>query len=530
MTNRIVTFSPIARQKLIEGVNILADAVGVTLGPRGRNVVIDTYGEPSVTKDGVTVAREIRLDDKIESLGANIIKQAASKTATRAGDGTTTATVVAQTLINSGAELIEAGYSPIDIKREYEKYLQQALMLIHDQSSPITMENVKQIATISANNDEAIGDMIYKGFEHVGMEGMVSVEDSGTSESYVTTINGTQIKSGWASPYLVTEEAKAEAVYENPLILITDKKIRGHQELVPAIEVALSQNKPLVILSNEMDAQALGFLIVNKIQRGLRVVAVNPPAYGERRAEIIKDLAILTGADLISESKADRLEKVTLSQLGSCDKIVVGADNTLFINPLGDPNAIQSRINDIREQLSKPDTSEQAEWITQKLTERLGNLTGKVAMFYVGAATQTELKEKKDRVDDALRATKSAIELGYVMGGGLCLYHAALNLGTINTEKSNPKTAFIDALNAPYKKILSNANIEIVNPVNEKTAINSLTGETVNFEKAGIIDPTLVVTEALTNAVSAANMVLLSEVTVHDIEAKYSPPSLDQYK
>ena len=394
MTNRIVTFSPEARNKLVEGVNILANAVGITLGPRGRNVVIDTYGEPAVTKDGVTVAREIRLDDAIQSLGANIVKQAASRTAVTAGDGTTTATVLAQALINNGVSLIENnGISPIDIKRKYEDFLSASLETILGQSRPVTLENVKQIATISANNDPTIGDLIYQGFEFVGMDGMVSVEDSKTSSTYVETVEGTQIKSGWISPYFVTDSQRMEAVYSNPLILITDKKVVSTQQLVPALEIAAKASRPLLIIADELQAQALTLLVVNRLKHALPVVAISAPAFGERRSEIMKDLAVLTGAELITEAKAQTLEAVTINQLGSADKIVVTKDSTLIISPKGDAASIAARIAEVKTQLSQPDISEQAEWIVSKLNERLSNLTGKVAVFYVGAATQTELKE-----------------------------------------------------------------------------------------------------------------------------------------
>lgn len=531
MSNRIVTFSPEARTELVEGVNILANAVGTTLGPRGRNVVIDTYGVPSVTKDGVTVADAVRLNDPIKSLGANIVKQAAKKTADKAGDGTTTATVLAQALINSGVEMIANGMSPIDIKRGYEQYLSVAIENILNSSKPVNMDNIKQIATISANNDPVIGNLIHEGFSFVGTEGMVTVEDSRTAETFVTTVEGTQIKSGWVSPHMVTDQERMEAVYELPLILITDKKIKSTQEILPALEIANKTGRPLVIIADEFDAQVLAILVVNRLRLGLKVVGIRAPAFGERRAEILKDLATLTGAELMSDAKAIRLESITPDMFGSCDKIIVSQDESLIISPKGDFNTIQLRIAELKTRLSKPDTSEQAPWIQEKLNERLASLTGKIAVFYVGAATETELKEKKDRIDDALRATKSAITLGYVPGAGLALVLAANEIDDIKTLDVEPiKDAFVAALNSPHNLILSNADLKrniFYEP--ELKAINALTNELVNPEKAGIIDPTLVVTEALTNAVSAANMVLLSEVTIHDIAPKYEPAPIDQY-
>lgn len=525
--SRTVTFSPDAREKLIEGVNILADAVGATLGPKGRNVVIDTYGVPTVTKDGVTVAREVKLQERIPDLGAHIIKQAAQKTATKAGDGTTSSTVVAQALVNEGYSLIKNDVSPIEIKRKYEELLTKSLEIINSQAKPVTSENIKQIATISANNDSHIGELIHKGFEFVGTEGMIAVEDSKTGETYVDTIEGAQLNVGWLSPYFVTDPTKMECIYEKPLILITDKKVRSTQELVPALEIAARMSKPLVIIADELEAQAFSLLIVNKVRTGFPVVALRAPAFGERRLEILKDLCVLTNAELISDAKALRLEDIRPEYLGTCDKIVITKEDTLIMKPHSNPDKLEQRILEVQNLLSDPTLGQ---YVTEKLNERLSNLTGKIAVLHAGAATETEVKEKKDRIDDALRATKAAIAKGYVEGGGLALWKVAERL---SLESSPILEAYLKALKSPYKLIQKNANINNIPPLDEYTAINCLTGEMVNYEEAGIIDPALVVTESLTNAVSAANMILLSEVTISDETPKYDPragqPDLQEY-
>lgn len=526
--NRTVTFSPEARQKLIEGVNTLANAVGVTLGPKGRNVVIDTYGAPSVTKDGVTVAREIHLSDPIQKLGANIIKQAAQKTATRAGDGTTTATVFAQALINNGNALISQGVSPIDIKRTYEDLSLLTLEYILSVAKPVTLDNIKQIATISANNDPYIGSLIHEGFTFVGTDGMLTVEDSKTGKTFVSTIEGVTLNTGLVSPYFVTDPIKQEAVYEKPLILITDKKVRTHQELVPALEIANREARPLIIIADEVEAQALSLLLVNKLRANFPVAAIKAPGYGDRRADLLQDLAVLTGAQVISDTSSQRLEELKRTQLGSCEKITISKDGTIIMSPQGDPSSIQTRISEVRQILEDPTLSSYA---TEKTNERLANLTNRIAVLYVGAATETELKEKKDRIDDALRATKSAVALGYVPGAGVTLVDAIQFITKTGDEYglTNVEQAFTEALKAPYELILANANIQNVTKFGNGLAINALTGELSNLEEAGIIDPALVVTEVVSNGTSAANMILLSEVTVHDNQPKYDPTMNPDY-
>lgn len=519
--SRIVTFAPESKQQLIEGVNILADAVGVTLGPKGRNVVIDSYGAPTVTKDGVTVAREIRLVDPIKNLGANIVKQAAARTAKNAGDGTTTATVLAQALINEGQNLINRGLSPIEIKRGYEDLLALTLEQVLGKSKPVTLENVFQIAKISANNDDHIGSIIHEGFSFVGTEGMIAVEDSKVGHTLVRTIEGAELKTGYASPYFVTDTDKMECVYEKPLILLTDKKIRTPQEIIPALEIANRRSRPLLIIADEIEAHAFSLLIVNKVRAGLPVVAVRAPGFGERRGEILQDLAVLLGGQLITDATSMRLEDLKEENLGSCDKIIVSKDSTLIMKPAGNQEAINTRIEQLKNQLSDPSNTQYA---IDKITERISNLTGKIAILEVGAATETELKEKKDRVDDALRATKAAITLGYVPGAGSTLASVSLSESTLDLLITE---AFSNALKAPATKILTNANLDatfILQQNKENSALfNSLAGQYEDVEDTSVIDPTLVIIEAITNAVSAANMILLSEVTVHDKEEKFDP-------
>lgn len=531
--NKTVTFSPDARTQLVEGVNILANAVGVTLGPKGRNVVIDTYGAPAVTKDGVTVAREIVLEHPIQRLGANIIKQAAQKTATRAGDGTTTATVFAQALINNGVKLINEGVSPIDIKRGYEHCSLLALEHILASSKPVTLDNIRQIATISANNDTSIGELIHQGFEFVGLDGTIAVDDSKTDRTYVQTVEGTSFNTGLVSPYFFTDNVKQEMSYERPFILITDKKIRNPQELIPALEIANTQKRPLIIIADEVEAQALSLLIVNRLRANIPLAAIKAPGFGERRMELLKDLAILTGATLMSDNEGHRLEQLKASHLGSSEKIISTKDSTTIIQPKGNPEEIEARIQEVRGILEDPTLKAYA---IEKTNERLSNLQGKIAVLYIGASTETEVKEKKDRIDDALRATKSAVALGFVPGAGTALASAGQELIRLSRQAQEeylPPTpieqAFIDALSAPMELILSNANIKNTTKFGDNLAINALTGELTNLVEAGIIDPTLVVTEVVTNGTSAANMVLLSEVTVHDNQAKYDPREDESY-
>lgn len=531
MSAKIITFNPEAREKLIKGVNTLSNAVAVTLGPKGRNVVIDTYGTPAVTKDGVTVARWIELPDPVENLGAQIIKQAAARTGSLAGDGTTTATIIAQALVNEGTNLIKNGASPIDVKRGFEELLTVTLQSVATTSIPVDDAKINAISTISANNDSYIGNLISSAFNEVGKDGILTVEDSRTNETYVKVVDGVSINRGYVSPYFVTDNSKMEAVYENPYILLTDKKIRSTQEIVPILEKALKASRPLVIIADEIEAQALALLVINRMQVRVPVVAIKAPAYGERRSEILKDLAVLTGGELISESLGHRLEDTQLSQLGTTAKIVVTEEESVFISPNGSKEAIQERAAEIRNKISQASH----EYELEKLNERLAKLIAKVAILYVGAATETEVKEKKDRIDDAIKATRAAIAKGFVPGGGTTLLEIAQRLVGANPQIL---AAYKAALQAPFLQIVSNAGADTAKVLSQ-TLLNLQDSSTAGFDaqtlsyqkdmvKSGIIDPTLVVEQTLINGVSAANMILLSEVTMHDTVAKYTPGTVEE--
>lgn len=533
MSAKIITFNPEARYKLIKGVNTLANAVNVTLGPKGRNVVIDTYGTPAVTKDGVTVAKWISLPDPVENLGAQIIKQAASKTGTLAGDGTTTATVIAQALVNGSEQLISKGVSPIDIKREFESLLGITLAGVLEASTPVDESKISAISTISANNDPYIGNLISSAFNQVGKEGILTVEDSRTNETSIKIVDGVSINRGYVSPYFITDPEKLETVYEDPYILFTDKKIRSTQEIVPILEKCLAERKPLVIVADELEAQALAVLVVNRVQRQLPVVAVKAPAYGERRGEILKDLAVITGGDVITEAKGLRLEDTLVSQLGKAKKVIVSENETIFIEPAGDKDSINTRADEVRAKIKLATNELELE----KLHERLAKLIAKVAILYVGAATETEVKEKKDRIDDAIRATRAAIAKGYVPGGGTTLLEISSRLRTSNADTSILEV-FKRGLEAPFRQIVQNAGANVASTL-EQVLSNLTDSRTAGFDALsmayhkdmtamGIIDPTLVVEQALINAVSAANMIALSEVTIHDTTAKYEPGSIEE--
>lgn len=526
--SRIVTFNPEARAKLIKGVNILGDAVSVTLGPKGRNVVIDKYGVPAVTKDGVTVAKNIVLLDPVENLGAQIINQAAGRTGRQAGDGTTTSTVIAQELVKGADALITKGVSPITIRREFEKLLDVVVNGVAQKSTPVDPHKIKNIATISANNDEFIGGLIADAFNQVGKEGVLTVEDSRTNETYIRVVEGAAIDRGYVSQYMVTDPEKLVAVYENPYILITDKKIKSTQEIVPIIEQCMKASRALVIIADEIEAQVIALIVVNKMRSNLPVVAVRAPAFGERRGEILQDLAVLTGAELISETKGLRIEDTKLEQLGTCKKVIVSQDETMFIESAGKEEEINKRAEEIKARIQSADS----EYAHEKLTERLARLIAKVAVLYVGAATETEMQEKKDRVDDAIRATRAAIAQGFVVGGGMALYNISKQLATSNNEEI--LAAFVKGLQAPAHRILFNAGYDsekILSSLdgNEEVGFDASTGALSNFVASGVVDPTLVVLEAVMNATSAANMIALADVTIHDTKEKYQPMDPNEY-
>jgi chaperonin GroEL len=521
--SKIVTFNPEAREQLIRGVNTLADAVQITLGPKGRNVMLDPYGVPQVTKDGVTVAKYITpLPHPVENLGAEIIKQAAAKSGDTAGDGTTTATIIARALINVSNDLIKNGDSPIDIKRSFEELLKQMEHGIALQAhTEVTAEDLFNIASISANNDYELGDLIASGFTQVGKEGLVTVDDSKSSETFIKIEDGTSIPKGYLSQYFITNVDSQECVFENPLVLITDQKIRSTQDIASVGDIALTQKRPLIIIADDFEAQVVQMFVYNKMRSGFQICLIKAPAYGQRRTEILEDLAILTGGELITNTKAQRLEDSTLSQLGQCDKIVVSQHETLFLSPKGNLLNIHERAEKIRASIPLADNA----YDKEKLTERLAKLIAKVAVLYVGASTETELKEKKDRIDDAIRATKAALTHGFVVGGGFALINASKALHS-DTIPATHLEAFKDAVSLPAYVIMDNAGVnalEIFENITDSVQYNSATKTYENLIDLGVIDPTLVVLEAVRNAVSAAGMIALAECAIYDDVPKTYP-------
>lgn len=526
---------PYPQDALIKGVNTLADAVASTLGPMGNNVIIETpYGATTVTKDGVTVAKFIKLEDPVEDLGAQIIKQAAARTADLAGDGTTTATVIAQALVTNARRLILSGIPPIKVKREFENYLKQALRIISELSSPVEVGNIKEIATISANNDEEIGALIAEAFEHVGKDGIVVLDQSSTGSTFLQLSDGAQFQRGYISPFFITDLKKEECVLEDPFILITDKKLRFTQELMPILDKVAATGKPLLIIADEVDSQALQVLILNKMRGNISVCAVKAPSYGEHRLAELEDLAAITSANLIIESAANRLEDLKLSDLGRASKVIVGKTSTVIMEPQFDHDRVEKRIALINEQLK----TETSEYLRQKLQKRISSINTKTAVLRVGAPTETEMKEIKDRIDDALKATSAAIAKGYLTGGGTALAYVAAKL-----QADNPPSlilpAFTDSLTAPLRTIASNAGVPpdmILLSVREANSpsygYNALKGVFEDLAESGVIDPTLVVEQALKNAVSAASMIILSSTAIHFIsrEPRYSPGSLDDFQ
>lgn len=532
--SKIITFSPEARTSLVQGVNILSDAVKVTLGPKGRNVVLQApYGTPLITKDGVTVAKEINLIDPIQNLGANIVKQAASKTGEIAGDGTTTATILAQALVNGGVDLIKDGHSPIDIKRRFDELSKEVISLVIDEYSSYCEDaDIEKIATISSNNDPAIGSLIATGFSHVGKSGVIVVEDSRTHSTYVDTTDGSVVASPLLSPYFVTNPNKMEADYSDAYVMITDKKVRSLEEIIPLLNICAREARPLLIIADEIEGQALAGLVVNRVKGNLPVLAIKAPAFSDRRSEILKDLSILTGATLISDLEATPLQKVTPDMLGKVSRVISNKENTVLVSPSGDPVLIAERIKFLQSSLEETTS----EWATSKLNERIATLQGKIAVLHVGAHTEAELKEKKARIDDALRATKASIASGYTMGGGLTLYRVANTLAAKYTDSIS--NVFIEALFSPITTILRNAGADVdfvLQTINKSTTpsygYNANTEQFADLYKDGVIDPTLVIIQEVYNATSAATMILLAEVTVHLADQNvYTPTPLDQFE
>ena len=518
-----IFFDTEARDKIKKGVDTLADAVKVTLGPRGRNVVIDKkVGSPSITKDGVTVAKEIDLKDPIENIGAQLVKEVASKTADSAGDGTTTATVLAQAIYSIGVKNVAAGANPMDLKRGIEKAVSVIVKDLEAQKKNIsTSKEIAQVATISANHDEEIGNMIAEAMEKVGKEGVITVEEARGTETEVKTVEGMQFDRGYLSPYFVTNTEKMEADLERPYILISEKKVSSMKELLPVLEAVAQTGRPLLILAEDVDGEALATLVVNKIRGALKVAAVKAPGFGDRRKAMLEDIAVITGGTVISEERGFKLENVTLDYLGTCEKAIIDKDNTTLVNGAGNSDDIQGRVNQIKAQIENTTS----DYDREKLQERLAKLSGGVAILYIGAATEVEMKEKKDRVDDALHATRAAVEEGIVAGGGVAYIRATAALEGL-TGNNEDETTGINiiriALEAPLRTIVSNSGQEpsvVVQKVKEGTGAygyNAKDNVYTDLLEAGIIDPKKVSRLALENAASIAGLLLTTECVIAD--------------
>ena len=519
-----ISFDSDARGKLKAGIDALADAVKVTLGPKGRNVVIQkSFGAPSVTKDGVTVAKEIELEDAVENMGAQLVKEVASKTADSAGDGTTTATVLAQAMVASGMKYVAAGANPMDLKRGIDKAVDAVVANLKKQSTVVgnDFQKIDQVASISANNDSEIGSLIADAMKRVSKDGVITVEEAKGTDTYVEEVMGMQFDRGYLSPYFVTNTEDMKTEYESPLILIHDKKISNTQDIIPILEKAAGAGKPLLIIAEDVDSQALGLLVVNRLRGGLKVVAVKAPGFGDRRKAMLEDIATLTGGTVISEEKGYKLENVEVEHLGTCEKITVDKDNTTVVNGAGKKKDITGRINQIKQQIE----TTTSDYDREKLQERLAKLSGGVAVLYVGAATEVEMKEKKDRVDDALHATRAAVEEGIVTGGGVALVRSIKSLDKVegDNEDENLGIQIIKkALEYPVRTIAENAGVDgavvFMETFRKKggEGYNAKTDQYEDLKKAGVIDPTKVTRIAVQNAGSIAGMVITTEAVVND--------------
>ena len=515
-----IRFDQEARGKLLKGVDALANAVRVTLGPKGRNVVLEkSFGSPTVTKDGVTVAKEIELEDKFENMGAQMVKEVASKTSDVAGDGTTTATVLAQSIFREGSKLVVAGMNPMELKRGIDLAVSEITGELHKQSKPTRdAGEIAQVGTISANNDEAIGEILSEAMSKVGKEGVITVEEAKSMETVLDVVEGMQFDRGYLSPYFVTDTERMEASLEEPLILLHEKKISNMKDLLPLLEQVARQGKPLVIVSEDLEGEALATLVVNKIRGTLNVAAVKAPGFGDRRKAMLQDMAILTGGQVIAEELGLKLENVTLKDLGKAKKVVIDKDNTTIIDGSGKKAEIEGRCNEIRNQIE--DTT--SDYDREKLQERLAKLVGGVAVVKVGAATETELKEKKARVEDALHATRAAVEEGIVAGGGVALLRCQGVLEGLgeNEEQKAGVNIIRRALEAPLRRIADNAGIDgsiVIDKVSQAKGSQGFNARTETYEdllKAGVIDPTKVVRTALQNAASVASLLLTTEAMV----------------
>jgi chaperonin GroEL len=521
-----ITFDIESRDALKRGVDALANAVKVTLGPKGRNVVIGkSFGGPTITKDGVTVAKEIELEDAVENMGAQMVKEVASNTNDLAGDGTTTATVLAQAIITTGLKNVAAGANPMDVKRGIDKAVKILIEDIQKQSQTVgnSYEKIEQIASISANNDNVIGSLIAEAMKKVKTEGVITVEEAKGTETHVEVVEGMQFDRGYLSPYFITDADKMEANMENPFILIYDKKISAMKDLLPILEQTAKAGRPLVIIAEDVDGEALSTLVVNKMRGALKVSAVKAPGFGDRRKAMLEDIAILTNGTVVSEERGFKLESTTLEMLGSAEKITIDKDNTTLVNGAGDSNTIKARVNQIKAQIE----STSSDYDKEKLQERLAKLAGGVAVLYVGAPTEVEMKEKKDRVDDALAATRAAVEEGIVPGGGVAIVRATDRLAKLKGDNDDEQTGIniiTRSAEEPLRQIVENAGLEgsvIVAKVRDGKGdfgFNAKTEVYENLYKAGVIDPAKVVRVALENAASVAGMLLTTECVIAEIK------------
>jgi chaperonin GroEL len=526
MASKRIEFGVAAREKIRKGVDALADTVKVTLGPKGRNVVYErSFGAPSITKDGVTVAKEIELEDKLENMGAQMVREVASKTADVAGDGTTTATVLAQAIFREGNKYVTAGANPMELKRGIDKAVDAVVEHIKKNSKPVQgKKGIEQVATISANSDATIGQQIAEAMERVGQDGVITVEEAKGMSDELDVVEGMQFDRGYLSPYFVTNAEKMEAVVENPLILIFEKKISSMKPMLPILEQAARSGRPLLIIAEDVEGEALATLVVNKLRGTLNVAAVKAPGFGDRRKAMLEDIAILTGGQMISEDLGLKLEKMTLQDLGSAKRVVITKDNTTIIEGLGSQDAIKGRIAQIRMQIENTTS----DYDKEKLQERLAKLAGGVAVIRVGAATETEMKEKKDRIDDALHATRAAVEEGIVAGGGVALLRAQSVIDALKLEDDEKLGALIvrRALEEPLRIIASNAGFDaavIVNHVREQadtTGFDARKGTYVNMLEEGIIDPAKVSRSAIQHAASIAGLLLTTEAAIFEIPSE----------
>ncbi len=527
-----IIFDIESRDGLKRGVDALANAVKVTLGPKGRNVVIGkAFGGPQITKDGVTVAREIELEDPLENMGAQMVKEVASKTNDLAGDGTTTATVLAQAIVKEGLKNVAAGANPLDLKHGIDKAVTAIIEDLKKQSTVVgsKLDKIKQVASISSNNDTSVGDLIAKAFDKVGKEGVITVEEAKGTDTYVDIVEGMQFDRGYLSPYFITDSEKMISDLESPYILLYDKKISTMKDLLPILEPVAQTGKPLLIIAEDIDGEALATLVVNKLRGSLKIAAVKAPGFGDRRKAMLEDVAILTGGTVIAEERGFTLENATIEMLGTAERVTIDKDNTTVVNGAGASKDIKGRVNQIKSQIE----TTTSDYDKEKLQERLAKLAGGVAVLYVGAASEVEMKEKKDRVDDALHATRAAVEEGIIAGGGVAFVRAKSKLKDLKTANQDEATGvkiIARAIEEPLRQIAENAGAEgsvVVSKILEGKkdfGFNAKTDEYTNMHKAGIIDPTKVTRIALENAASVAGMILTTECALVDIKEENVPP------